>query len=64
MFKYILLNIKKDIDKHRSLDTFKLVQLRLNKTFEAYVKQLEYSYSYLLKKDELKVLRQISKEAN
>lgn len=64
MFKHILLEIKNDIDKHRSLDIFNLVQLRLNKTFELYVKQLEYSYSYLLQKDELKVLKQMSKEGN
>lgn len=62
MLKSKLIFIKSEIDKHKHIDLFELVQQRLNKTFVAYVSRLELSYNRLLQVDELKVLKAMSKE--
>lgn len=62
MFKYKLLELKKDIDQHRSIDISKLVSTRLDKTLKAYVEQLEHSYNNLLRRNSLKILKKLSEE--
>ena len=64
MFKNKVLDIKTDIETHKNQDIYKLVELRLNKTFKLYVNQLESSYNRLLQLDEMKVLNRLSKEVS
>ena len=62
MFKTKLLAIKDHVEECSSVDIFNLVNHRLNKTFNLYVEELERSYQKILRKDELRVLRQLNKE--
>lgn len=62
MFKAKLLEIKRAIERHQTVALTELVKLRLDKTFNLYVQQLEISYNRLLQVGELKLLQQLSKE--
>lgn len=62
MFKAKLLEIKRAIERHQTVALTELVKLRLDKTFNLYVQQLEVSYNRLLQVGELKLLQQLSKE--
>lgn len=63
MLKRKLFEIKNEIKYHKTQDLFQLVEHRLAKTFNLYINELEYSYNKLLHTGELRLLKQLSKEA-
>ena len=62
VFKHKLLKMKAEIDAHRKVNIAELVEARLDKTLKLYVEQLEHSYSNLLQRDSIKVLKKLSRE--
>lgn len=59
MFKYKLLNIKKDIERVKDKDLSFYIESRLNKTLDLYIEDIERAYDNLILKGDYNELTDI-----